>query len=213
MLWLPADEELREVLVNIKIDCTESGILRFSLSCIVSFCAKLRNRQTLYYYTGTLGNRSGWSVGGYENGFIRDAADDPAVSRIYLPLCLCAGRVPRSIVGVITIIMLKTTAQLRELNPGSVYISFCCNNKVLNEFYIEYVARRFYCMARKHNSELKAWSGKRAEFKICSLYLCNCYYYLFIYLFSGVTKESRCDLAMTATVIEFLSDYDIPAQL
>jgi len=49
----------------------------------MGFCAKLRNRQSLYYYTGTLGNRSGWSVGGYENGFIRDAADDPAFSRIY----------------------------------------------------------------------------------------------------------------------------------
>lgn len=83
VLLLRADEELREVLVNIKIGCTESGNLRFILSCIMSFCAKLRNRQSLYYYRGTLGNRSCWSVGGYENGFIRDAADDPAVSRIY----------------------------------------------------------------------------------------------------------------------------------
>jgi hypothetical protein len=130
VLWITAGEELRDVLVNIKIDCTESRIIRFILSCIMSFCTKLRNRQSLYYYTGTLGNRSGWSVGGYENGFIRDAADDPAVTRIYWPLCLCAGRVPRSIVGVITIIMLKTTAQLHELNPVSMCIS-CCNNKVL----------------------------------------------------------------------------------
>ena len=100
----------------------------------MSFCAKLRNRQSLYYYTGTLGNRSCWSVGGYENGFIRDAADDPAVSRIYWPLCLCAGRVPRSIVGVITIIMLKTTVSYMKwilapcISPSAVIIKFWTNS-------------------------------------------------------------------------------------
>jgi hypothetical protein len=57
--------------------------MRFVLASTVSFCAKLRNNESLYYYAGTLGNRSGWSVGGFENGFIRDAADDPSVYRIY----------------------------------------------------------------------------------------------------------------------------------
>jgi hypothetical protein len=78
-----------------------------------------------------MGNRSGWSEGGYESGCRRDAADDPSVYRIYWPLCLRAGRAPTGIVGVITIMKQVTAAQLHELIPDLMHAFLYFNNKVL----------------------------------------------------------------------------------